>query len=207
MNRRQALRTTLTMAAAADPARRLARPPSRQSETRCPGQHALRQSGRRRRECRRQRRAASFPGRGGKAGQREHGHGRSNHRPHGGHPRHRRNDMAQTGESGVFSRGAADDPCRSLAWRSRLAHRANANPDPYPAAVPNVERPTGFARRRSRRHVDRDQSRHDSGSADPGNACRRNAADRANQEALRDQPAPAGPGRLGNRAMSVCWRG
>ena len=37
---------------------------------------------------------------------------------------------------------------------SRLAHRAHANPDPYPADAPNVERPTGFARRRSRWHAD-----------------------------------------------------
>ena len=59
MDRRQALRTTLTMAAAAATLRGELLARQSPARDRLPGQHALRQSGRRRRELRRQRRAGS----------------------------------------------------------------------------------------------------------------------------------------------------
>ena len=98
---------------------------------------------------------------------------------------------------------AADHPSRGATRRPGVGHRPDADADPHPAPVADVERPARPARRRGERHAGRDQPRHDPGPEDPRHAGGGESPARADPASLRHQPAAPRPGGPRDRALPV----
>ena len=122
-----------------------------------------------------------------------------------GHLRGRRDDVAQARAPFVLEDGAADHPRRGAPGRPRVAYRPDADAHPHDARSAHLERAARPAGRRGGRHDDRDQPRDDSGAEDPRPAGGGDARSRGSSGASMPSAGCAGTSKTW-RSRSACLR-